>query len=216
MNYTKKQKEAIATSNQNLQIIACAGSGKTQVISARIIQILRQHSDIKPGNIVAFTFTEKASGELKDRIYTLAKEELGETFGFAEMFIGTIHGYCLNLLQSPPVYKYLKFGILSEIQQRLLIDRFSNKSGLVDTPLLKGGNLRKNIDSRLYQQLLDILSEGGINIAKIPKDVLNAASKYHNLREEKRYLDYTTIIAEAVKTVKENSAVRENLVVCHG
>lgn len=211
MDYTKRQKEAITTLNQNLQIIACAGSGKTQVISARIIQILKQHSDIKPGNIVAFTFTEKAAGELKDRIYTLAKEELGTMQGFAEMFIGTIHGYCLNLLQSPPVYKYLKFGVLSEIQQRLLIDRYSNQSGLTDTPLLKGENLRKNIDSKLYQQLLEILAEGGVNTSKIPQGVLVAASKYHKLREEKRYLDYTTIIAEAVNTVKKNPEVRKNL-----
>lgn len=67
MNYTASQLRAIATVDRNLQIIACAGSGKTQVISRRIVGILerKRSAGIGPGNIVAFTFTEKAAGELK-------------------------------------------------------------------------------------------------------------------------------------------------------
>ena len=49
MNYTKEQLKAIQTIDKNLQIIACAGSGKTQVISKRIVNILKDQT-ISPGN----------------------------------------------------------------------------------------------------------------------------------------------------------------------
>lgn len=93
MDYTPAQRQAIETIDRNLQIIACAGSGKTQVISARIVRILQR--GVPPSAVVAFTFTEKAAGELKDRIDRLARETLGD------MFVGAIHGYYLNLLKSP-------------------------------------------------------------------------------------------------------------------
>jgi len=53
-------------------IVACAGSGKTQVISQRIVEILKQPG-VEPKNIVAFTFTEKAAAELKERVTTLVE-----------------------------------------------------------------------------------------------------------------------------------------------
>ena len=125
MDYTKQQRDAIESVDQNLQIIACAGSGKTEVISARIVHLLKtkKREGIKPANIVAFTFTDKAAGELKDRIHLLCKRELGSDHGLAEMFVGTMHGYCLTLLQAPPLYKFLKYSVLTEVHQRLLINR---------------------------------------------------------------------------------------------
>jgi DNA helicase-2/ATP-dependent DNA helicase PcrA len=94
MDYTRSQLNAIRTVDRNLQIIACAGSGKTQVISRRVVEILRRKKadGIRPGNIVAFTFTEKAAGELKDRIQRLCLAELGTDEGLAEMYVGTIMG----------------------------------------------------------------------------------------------------------------------------
>lgn len=111
LTYTPSQKRAIETIDRNLQIIACAGSGNTQVISARIVDILCRHKakGITPANVVAFTFTEKAAGELKDRIHRLSREVLGTDQGLADMFVGTIHAYSLNLLQSPPLYQFLKY-----------------------------------------------------------------------------------------------------------
>jgi DNA helicase II / ATP-dependent DNA helicase PcrA len=161
VNYTPSQLRAIATIDRNLQIIACAGSGKTQVISRRIVNILesKKSAGIKPENVVAFTFTEKAAGELKDRIQRLSLEHLGTDEGLAGMYVGTIHAYCLNLLQQPPVYHFLKYSVLTEVQQRLLIDRNSKKSGLTEVPLLGGGTLTRWVDSRLYQTLLGVLEE---------------------------------------------------------
>ena len=57
LKYTEDQLDAIETIDENLHIIACAGSGKTQVISERIVHILKNTEDIIPLNIVAFTFS---------------------------------------------------------------------------------------------------------------------------------------------------------------
>jgi DNA helicase II / ATP-dependent DNA helicase PcrA len=104
---------------------------------------------VRPENIVAFTFTEKAAGEIKERIrITALKDGLNDT-GFADMFIGTIHAYCLRLLQQAPIDRFLNFGVLTEVQQRILIDRNSRKSGLTEVPLLAGGHLKTYQDSRL-------------------------------------------------------------------
>ena len=143
MDYTDSQRDAIGTIDKNLQIIACAGSGKTQVISERIVGILKNEPGVTAANIVAFTFTGKAAGELKDRIHRLCREQLGTDRGLAETFVGTIHAFCLDLLQSPPLYRYLKYTVLSDVQQRLLIDRYSLQSGLCHVPLLAGGLLER-------------------------------------------------------------------------
>jgi DNA helicase-2/ATP-dependent DNA helicase PcrA len=62
-SYTASQAEAITCLDEPLQIIACAGSGKTQVISQRVAEILKQPG-VEPRNVIAFTFTEKAAAEL--------------------------------------------------------------------------------------------------------------------------------------------------------
>lgn len=213
MDYTESQRKAIETLDRNLQIIACAGSGKTQVISARIVQILKRKKKdgITPASIVAFTFTDKAAGELKDRIHQLCKEELGSDLGLAEMFVGTIHGYCLNLLQSPPLYKFLKYSVLTDVQQRLLIDRYSMQSGLTQVPILDGGTLRRWVDSALYQQLLGIYGEGNVELRKVPPGVRIAVEQYQQLRDSRKHLDYTMIIAEAVAEITSNPALREKI-----
>src|SRR5687768_17749582 len=96
--YTQAQAEAIACLDRPLQIVACAGSGKTQVISQRIAAILAK-PEVKPRNVIAFTFTEKAAAELKERVLSIVEREVGGVTGLADMYIGAMHGYCLDLLQ---------------------------------------------------------------------------------------------------------------------
>ena len=101
MEFTEHQLKAINHSGSNIQLIACAGSGKTEVVARRIVQLLGSDgSSLTPANIIAFTFTDKAAAELKDRIVSRCREELGEVPGMAEMFVGTIHAFCLELLKT--------------------------------------------------------------------------------------------------------------------
>ena len=94
MQFTPAQQEAIDHRGSHLQIIACAGSGKTQVTVERINRLLEE--GVNPEEILAFTFTEKAAAELSNRIRNSRIERVLDTTGLAEMYIGTIHGWCLE------------------------------------------------------------------------------------------------------------------------
>lgn len=68
-NFTPDQQRATLTADKNVQIIACAGSGKTSTIVARIVYLIV--SGVNPSEIVAITYTEKAAASLKQRIYRI-------------------------------------------------------------------------------------------------------------------------------------------------
>ena len=125
--------------------------------------------------------------------------------------LATIHAYCLSLLQQPPVYKFLKYSVLTEVQQRLQIDRNSTKSGLTSVPLLAGGTLRRHVDSYLYQQILGVLGEGTVDMSQVPNPVKVAVAAYRGLCENYRHLDYTTIIGAAVAELEGNRILREKV-----
>jgi DNA helicase-2/ATP-dependent DNA helicase PcrA len=203
-SYTESQAAAIGAPEQNLQIIAGAGSGKTQVMAARVAELLSRESNT-PTSIVAFTFTDKAAAELKDRIYQLVREVHGDLTGMAEMFVGTMHAYALNLLQSQ-LYRFLKFSVLTDVQTRLFIDRNSNKSGLTSVPVRTGPStgqkLKRGIDSRLYIQLLGILREDDVDWDEVPAEVSEALAAYRSLLEQHRYLDYSEILLAAVEALE--------------
>lgn len=195
--YTAKQAEAIGCVDVPLQIIACAGSGKTQVISQRIAAILARPG-VQPGNVIAFTFTEKAAAELKERVLSIVEKELGDVKGLAEMYIGTMHGYCLDLLQRLVPDKF-KFSVLTEITSQLFVDRNSAKSGLTSCPVSAGkGVLRRYVDSKLYLQVVSVLREDRITIDKVPRGVWESFNKYTTLLRTNALFDYTQIIRSAV------------------
>ena len=195
--YTQAQEEAVACLDQPLQIVACAGSGKTQVISQRIVRILARPG-VTPKNIVAFTFTEKAAAELKERVLALVEKELGTVHGIAEMYIGTMHGYCLDLLQRLVPDKF-KFSVLTDITAQLLIDKYSMQSGLTTCPTTsKGGVLRRFVNTRLYMQVVSVLREDEVDFALVPRGVLASFGKYGDLLRSRSVFDYTQIIRSAV------------------
>jgi DNA helicase-2/ATP-dependent DNA helicase PcrA len=200
--YTSAQEEAISCLDQPLQIIASAGSGKTQVISQRIANILARW-DVQPHNIVAFTFTEKAAAELKDRILHLVAEQHGDVTGMAEMYIGTMHGYCLDLLQRL-VPDTFKFSVLTEITARLLVDRNSTKSGLTTCPTSssKVPTLRRYTDSKLFLQVMSVLREDVIADELVPADVRASLAGYLKLLYSKAEFDYTEMINLAVQLLE--------------
>ena len=162
MNLTPTQRSAIEHISGNLQLIACAGSGKTEVVAQRVVSLLRPVASggagCTPENVVAFTFTDKAAAELKDRIHTRCKQQLGAITGLANMYVGTIHGYCLELLKSE-VPEYMKYEVLNEVQQTLFIDRHSKSSGLTQSATLDGTVLKRFIDTKHFVACLGILRE---------------------------------------------------------
>jgi DNA helicase-2/ATP-dependent DNA helicase PcrA len=209
MNFTPTQLRAINHINGNLQLIACAGSGKTEVVAWRVVNLLKNGAT--PSNIVAFTFTEKAAAELKGRIITRCQEGLGQVNGMAEMYVGTIHAFCLELLKSE-VPQYLKFDVLNEVQQGLFIDRHSKKSGLTTSTDLNGIPLRRYLDTKYYLDATTILREANTN-AKLLRNcaVFSGLDAYRVLLDEKRYFDYSAIMEAAVGALTNDQPLRRRL-----
>ena len=206
MEYTDAQRAAIGTLDEPLLIVACAGSGKTQVISERIVEILRRPG-VEPKNIVAFTFTEKAAAELKERVTSLTTAAFPDMTGLAELFIGTMHGYARDLLQT---YVPLTFkrNVLSDIQTRLFIDRHSRASGLTVTDAVVNGEpkkLRRFVNSPLWMQVLGILREDDVDETLLPPPLIAARDGYRRLLAEKNYFDFTELLRVAVDLLGEDA-----------
>src|SRR6267143_6291588 len=108
-----EQEAVVAHRGSDLQVIACAGSGKTESISRLVAALIAEGA--QPASIVAFTFTERAAAELKERIARRVGERMGGAFldRLGPMFVGTIHGYCFRLLQDH-VPRYGNYDVLDE------------------------------------------------------------------------------------------------------
>ncbi len=213
MKLTDSQRRAIEHDGQNLQLIACAGSGKTEVVARRVVHRLTtgRPDSLTPKNIVAFTFTEKAAAELKERIVTRTREALGEVTGMAEMFVGTIHAFCLELLKSESP-RHLKYEVLNEVQQGLFVDRNSSKSALTSSTDLTGAALRRFRDTKHYVTALSILREADRNEAQLAScSVFAGLQTYQGLLDEKSYFDYSAILDEAVVLLTNDEALRARL-----
>jgi len=160
---------------------------------------------IAPENIVAFTFTDKAAAELKERITRYYEERSGNIEGLAAMFVGTIHGFCFELLQRYET-EYLKYDVLDEVQQRLFIDRYSQQCGMASL------GLKRYVESSLFMRILGVLRESNLNIKnKHLKQAHGALEAYQELLDEHRYLDYDEILVRAVVLLSESAEVRERI-----
>lgn len=216
MNFTDAQRSAISHVNGNLQLIACAGSGKTEVVAQRVVTLLRAKSEgggaYLPANIVAFTFTDKAAAELKERIHIRCREHFGDVRGLAEMYVGTIHGYCLELLKSE-VPSFMKCEVLNDIQQSLFVDRHSRTSGLTKSTTLMGQQLKRFVDTKSYISALNILREDKATVPSMLEGVtvVEHQSDYEKLLQDRGYLDYSSILHKAVEELRTNAGLRERL-----
>lgn len=213
MKLTDSQEKAIEHGGLNLQLIACAGSGKTEVVARRVVHLLTpgREDSLAPRNIVAFTFTDKAAAELKERIVTRTREALGVLPGLAEMFVGTIHAFCLELLKSEAP-KYLKYEVLNEVQQGLFVDRNSKQSGLTSSTDLTGSALKRYRDTNHYIGALAILREAELEDANLNGcSIVDGLAAYQQLLNERSYLDYSSILEAAVEVLTNDDGLRGRL-----
>lgn len=119
---TDEQQAVIGHRGGHLQVIACAGAGKTEAISRRVCSLIEE--GVEPSQIIAFTFTERAAASLKSRITKRVAEVKGNAFldRLGPMFVGTIHAYCLRMLQDH-VPDFGNFDILDENRLAGLLSR---------------------------------------------------------------------------------------------
>ena len=88
----ERQKEAVLATDGPLLILAGAGSGKTLTLTSKIAYLIKTRG-VRPANILAVTFTNKAAGEMKERVVRICGEPLGA------LNIGTFHSVCLNIIR---------------------------------------------------------------------------------------------------------------------
>ena len=130
--FTPDQAAAIAQREHSLLLSAAAGSGKTSVLVERFVRAVLD-DEVDPARILAITFTDKAAGELRERIrrrFTdlgtpAAREAARATEG---AFVSTIHGFCSRLLRAHPLAAGLDpgFAVLDEPRaQRLREEAFA-------------------------------------------------------------------------------------------
>ncbi|MDD5396966.1 MAG: UvrD-helicase domain-containing protein [Candidatus Moranbacteria bacterium] len=127
----EKQKEAVMTADGPLLIIAGAGSGKTKTLTHRVAFLIKNHG-VHPRNILAVTFTNKAAGEMRERIMSILHPEADKNFKYSLYnsnvdlpTIGTFHAICSKILRSEiGALGYEKtFHIVDDQDQQILIKR---------------------------------------------------------------------------------------------
>src|SRR3954453_4269447 len=128
--------EAVRHRGSHVQIIAAAGSGKTEVVSQRVADLLKD--GVPAEAIVAFTFTERAAEELKNRIARRVEDRLGREAldRLNGLFVGTIHAYCFRLLQQR-VPRYETYDVLDDNRLTAFLSREANR---LELRQLDGGN----------------------------------------------------------------------------
>ena len=189
----------------NLQLIACAGAGKTQRVAERVVDQLALDGT-KPENVVAFTFNERAAAELRDRIGSIFESRHRSREGLSDLYVGTIHGYCLELLQRHS-FDALSYNLLDDVQQRLFISRACKKVGL--TEIL---GWQPYYDAKTFAELMAILREGDVDLPKLEGTPAGEClDRYCNRLAETRYFDFTAIMSEAVALLEGDQEFRDRV-----
>lgn len=177
-----RQKEAVINTEGPCLVIAGAGSGKTKVLTYKISYLMKEKG-VKPWNILAITFTNKAANEMKERVNSLVGDAIND------IWLGTFHSICVRIL-------------------RKFIDRigYEQSFAIFDTTdqktLIKSCMKELNIDPKLFTDR-SILSE----ISNAKNDMLTP-EKYEEIANG----DYRKEITSKVyylyqKKLRENNAI---------
>ena len=126
VGFTPEQRAAIDDRSGSALLAAAAGSGKTAVMVERFVEAVLRDG-VAVGSVLALTFTEKAAGELRERLRRrlTALGEIERAREAEAAWIGTIHGFCARVLRARPLAAGLdpRFTVLDEPAARRLAER---------------------------------------------------------------------------------------------
>lgn len=190
---------AVRHRGSHLQIIASAGSGKTEVVSQRVADLLAD--GISASSIVAFTFTERAAAELKNRIALRVETRLGRNALdlLGGLFVGTIHAYCFRLLQQH-VPRYETYDVLDDNQLTAFVSREASRLGIrqLDTQ----NRLFASIAA--FLQSVDVVENEMFDPGAMPDPFREVLNEYYATLDRYRLLTYGQQIVQAVRELERS------------
>jgi DNA helicase-2/ATP-dependent DNA helicase PcrA len=188
------QYDAVVTTEGPLLVLAGAGTGKTRVITYRIAHLIN-NIGVPSRNILAVTFTNKAAGEMKERILKLVSYE------DADIWIGTFHSICLRLLRRDPEKAGLAagFGIL---------DQDDRMATLRD--IIKNLNIdHKKYPAKQYMNMISAYKNTRPYVdGKKPEELTyhfgDVYAAYQQRLKDQKLIDFDDMLALTIRMFKEH------------
>jgi len=199
-----EQRAAVTHGEGPQLVLAGAGSGKTRVITYRVAWLVREVG-IDPGSIVAVTFTNKAAGEMKERVERLLELEPLPTF------VGTFHRFSLRLLRrhGQRVGVGPGFAIFDTDDQLTLVKRALAEENLAESsfqPRAVLGAISAAKNRLLDPQVFEAQADGFFQ-----RRVAQVYKTYQQMLVRSSGVDFDDMLRLSVRLLAENADVRERL-----
>lgn len=195
----KEQQEAVKHMEGPLLILAGAGSGKTTMMTHRIAYMLE--NGVSPYNILAVTFTNKAAGEMKDRIESL-------TGGTRGMWVMTFHAMCVRILRNHGEVLGFKngFSIYDESDKKALLKRIV-KDLKIDEKIYPVSYLGSVISSckEAEEDPDDYIENNSMNFKA--ETVAKVYARYMEDLQQNNAMDFDDLLWNVVKLFEASSEV---------
>ncbi|MDP7109249.1 MAG: UvrD-helicase domain-containing protein [Nitrospinaceae bacterium] len=196
-----QQLEAVRYAEGPLLVVAGAGSGKTRVITCRIANLIQQ--GVGTDHILAITFTNKAAGEMKERVRTMLVGGDGPS-----PWISTFHSFCLRLLRRHvDQLGYTKDFIIYDAADQLSLIKQCMKSASID----EGAFTPKTLLHHISGFKNDFLLPQEVDLDDLPfGPKLKAAEVYPFYQaglKRSNALDFDDLLVMAVRLLKESPSV---------
>jgi len=196
-----RQKEAVTKIDGPLLVVAGAGSGKTRVLTHRLAYIIDQQK-AKPWEVLAVTFTNKAAGEMKERIAAL----LG--FDISRMWVSTFHSFCARFLrmEAQHIAYPSNFTILDNDDSKSLIKRSLKDLGIAGSQFTPDSVLRKisSAKNRLYTAERFASEAGGY----YDERVAQVFTLYESKLRASAAFDFDDLLSQSVQLLMAHDDVR--------
>lgn len=200
----EKQKEAVFCTEGPLLVLAGAGSGKTRVLTHRIAYLI-DRCGVNPWHILAITFTNKAAGEMRDRVDKLVG------FGAESIWVSTFHAACVKILHRHiDLLGYnTNFTIYDTDDQKTVMKDVCKKLQ-IDTKQLKERTILNAI-SNAKNELIGaeaFAQEAALDFTK--KKLAAAYIEYQQTLKKNNALDFDDLIMFAVELFRTKPEVLQN------
>jgi DNA helicase II / ATP-dependent DNA helicase PcrA len=197
------QREAVTHAGSPLLIVAGAGSGKTRVLTHRIAYLLAAR-EVHPGQIIAITFTNKAAGEMKDRVAALVGPRA------RLMWVSTFHSACVRILRAEHEHAGLKstFSIYDADDSRRLMQLVIRELDL-DPKRYSARGLAAQV-SNLKNELIDPDEFAGRARGPNERALAEAYTLYQRRLQEAHALDFDDLIMATVHLFQSHPQVAES------